>query len=42
MQLFDEDGNTKEWQRLKIEFDLENRVYFSWRQLIHALPDHWK
>ena len=35
-------GNFKLWHVLKIEFKLPNSLYFSWTQLISALPLNWK
>ena len=37
-QLFDDTGNTKEWMKLKHEFNLNNNLYFKWTQLIHSIP----
>ena len=37
-QLFDDTGNTKEWMKLKHEFNLNNNLYFKWMQLIHSIP----
>ena len=34
-QLFNDTGNTKEWMKLKEEFNLNNNLYFKWMQLIH-------
>ena len=41
-QLFDDTGNTKEWMKLKHEFNLNNNLYFKWMQLIHSIPQKWK
>ena len=41
-ELFDETGNTKEWMKLKHEFNLNNNLYFKWTQLIHSIPRKWK
>ena len=41
-QLFDDTGNTKEWMKLKHEFNLNNNPYFKWIQLIHSIPQKWK
>ena len=41
-QLFDDTGNTKEWVKLKHEFNLNNNLYFNWMQLIHSIPQKWK
>ena len=41
-QLFDDTENTKEWLKLKHEFNLKNNLYFRWMQLIHSTPQKWK
>ena len=41
-QLFDDMGNTKEWMKLKHEFNLNNYLYFKWMQVIHSIPQKWK
>ena len=41
-QLFSDTGNTKEWMKLKHEFNLNNNLYFKWMQLIHSIPQKWK
>ena len=41
-QLFDDTGNTKEWMKLKHEFNLNNNLYFKWMQLIHSTPQKCK
>ena len=41
-QLFDDTGNTKEWMKLKHEFNLNNNLYFKWMQLIYSIPQKWK
>ena len=41
-QLFDDTRNTKEWMKLKHEFNLNNNLYFKWVQLIHSIPQKWK
>ena len=41
-QLFYDTGNTKEWMKLKHEFNLNNNLYFKWMQLIHSIPQKWK
>ena len=41
-QLFDDTRNTKEWIKLKHEFNLSNSLYFKWMQLIHSIPQKWK
>ena len=42
IQLFYDTGNTKEWLKLKHEFNLNNNLYFNWMQLIHLIPQKWK
>ena len=42
IQLFYDTGNTKEWVKLKHEFNLNNNLYFNWMQLIHLIPQKWK
>ena len=41
-QLFDDTGNTKEWMKLKHEFNLNSNLYFKWMQLIHSIPQKLK
>ena len=41
-QLFDDTGNTKEWMKLKQEFNLNNNLYLKWMQLIHSIPENGK
>ena len=40
--LFDLRGKKKSWIDLAIEFNLDNKLFFKWCQLIHALPKSWK
>ena len=35
-------GNFKSWNALKTEFKLADSLYFSWMQLINAIPLNWK
>ena len=35
-------GNLKSWNVLKTEFKLADSLYFSWMQLINAVPLNWK
>ena len=37
-QLFNDTENTKEWVKLKHEFNLNNNLYFNWMQLAHSIP----
>ena len=41
-QLFDTDGKFKLWECVKHQFFLKNNMQFEYRQIIHALPKHWK
>lgn len=41
-QFFDNNGEIKDWEPIKLEFDLENDSYFSWMQLIDSIPVFWK
>ena len=41
-QFFDNNGEIKDWETIKLEFDLENDSYFSWMQLIDSIPVFWK
>ena len=41
-QLFDNSGDLKDWETIKFEFNLENKFYFSWLQLIDSTPVSWK
>ena len=40
--LLDYLGNFKSWNVLKTEFKLADSLYFSWMQLINAIPLNWK
>ena len=37
-----ENGEIKSWDDLKNEFELEQRLYFKWMQLVNAIPSVWK
>ena len=41
-QLFDTDGKLKSWDCVKHQIFLKNNKQFQYRQIIHALPQHWK
>ena len=41
-QLFKDNGCLKEWNELKAEYELEQKFYFCWMQLINAIPKEWK
>ena len=36
------EGNFKGWETLENEYHLDNKLYFQWIQLIHAVPLIWK
>ena len=37
-----ENGKIKSWNDLKNEFKIEQRLYFTWVQLVNAIPSNWK
>ena len=37
-RLFDTNGEIKDWESNKSEFNLENKILFSWMQLIDSIP----
>ena len=37
-----ENCNFKSWVTLKNQYNLDNKLYFQWIQLIHAIPLIWK
>ena len=41
-QLFNENGNIKPWEDIKIEFHLKDTQKIYWLQIIDALPKSWK
>ena len=41
-QLFDIDGKLKSCDCVKHQFLLKNNMQFQYRQIIQALPQHWK
>ena len=41
-QPFDTDGKLKPWECVKHQFLLKNNMQFQYRDIIHALPQHWK
>ena len=41
-QLLDNNGETKDCETIKLEFNLENKFYFSWMQMIDSIPLSWK
>ena len=40
--LFDENGELKSWQKILSDFQLTQKSYFIWFQLIYAIPGPWK
>ena len=42
MDLYDNNGIMLEWSSFKNKFNLENKEYFKWRQIITAIPNRWK
>ena len=40
--LFDENGELKSWQKILSDFQLTQKSYFKWFQLINAIPRPWK
>ena len=42
MHLFNHSGSLKEWNDLMAEYELEQKYYFSWMQLVNAIPKEWK
>ena len=41
-QLFNENGNIKPWEGIKMEFHLKDTQKIYWLQIIDALPKSWK
>ena len=41
-QLIDNNKELKDWEIIKLEFNLEKKFYFSWMQLIDSTPVSWK
>jgi len=41
-QLFTAEGKIKSWEIVKLEFNLDKKLYFSWMQLIESIPNTWK
>ena len=41
-QLFNDNGNIKPWEDIKIEFHLKDTQKIYWLQIIDALPKTWK
>ena len=40
--LFNENGMAKAWWDIKTQFNLSNKQYYFWIQLIKAIPKSWK
>ena len=40
--LVNENCNFKSWETLKNEYHLDNKLYFQWMQLLHAISLIWK
>ena len=40
--LFDENRKLKSWHKILSDFQLTQKSYFKWFQLIHAIPRPWK
>ena len=40
--LIDESGATLNWEGFKNKYNLENKDFFKWRQMISAIPSEWK
>ena len=38
-QLLDNNGEIKDWEIIKLQFNLENKFYSSWMQTIDSIPD---
>ena len=41
-QLFDNYGKLKDWEIIREDFNLENKLHFAWIQLIDSIPTSWK
>jgi hypothetical protein len=41
-QLVNADGSIKNWIQLKTQFNIENKHYFKYNQMIHSLPPDWR
>ena len=39
---FDENGESKSWQKMLTDFQLTQTTYFEWFQLIHTISHSWK
>ena len=39
---FDENGESKSWQKMLTDFQLTQTTYFEWFKLIHAISHSWK
>ena len=41
-QLYDPEGNVKQWEDIKQEFQLNEDAFYKWVQTIHSIPVSWK
>ena len=41
-QILHENGKTKSWYHIKLEYNLESKLKYRWIQLTDALPKLWK
>ena len=41
-QLFTSEGEFKDWNHIKREFQLTNNLYYKFKQISHAIPKKWK
>ena len=41
-QMFTPDGRMKTWPEIKTEFNLNDRMYFRFFQLVHSIPPEWR
>ena len=41
-QLFTSEGEFKDWNHIKREFQPSNNVYYKFTQISHAIPKKWK
>ena len=41
-QLFTSEGEFKDWNHIKREFQLTNNLYYKFTQISHAIPKKWK
>ena len=41
-QLFTSEGEFKDWNHIKREFQVTNNLYYKFTQIAHAIPKKWK